>query len=133
MPPARPTPGSTADWLARARGDLAIATAPLPEGAFLEDLCFHAQQAVEKALKGVFVSRGLTFRYTHDLGELLTDLERHGVAVPGEVRAAQTLTPYAWEARYPGPGEAVGPKEHAEAVQHAGNVLAWAVTAVRKQ
>jgi hypothetical protein len=53
MPQDRPVPGSSADWLARAKGDLAIAKAPLPEGAFHEDLCFHAQQAAEKAMKPV--------------------------------------------------------------------------------
>ncbi|HVT02768.1 MAG TPA: HEPN domain-containing protein [Thermoanaerobaculia bacterium] len=53
MPRDRATPGSAEDWLARARSDLAIARSPLPEGAFLEDLCFHAQQAAEKALKAV--------------------------------------------------------------------------------
>ena len=30
-------PGSADDWLARAEGDLAIAKAELPEGAFYED------------------------------------------------------------------------------------------------
>ena len=51
MPHDRPTPGSSADWLARARSDLALAKVPLPEGAMYEDLCFHAQQAAEKAVK----------------------------------------------------------------------------------
>ena len=37
MPQDRPEPGSASDWLARARGDLAIAKAPLPEGAFYAD------------------------------------------------------------------------------------------------
>lgn len=40
MPQDRPVPGSVEDWLARAEGDLALARAPLPEGAFYEDLCF---------------------------------------------------------------------------------------------
>ncbi len=40
MPQDRPVPGSAEDWLARAQGDLALARAPLPEGAFYEDLCF---------------------------------------------------------------------------------------------
>ena len=44
-------PGSASDWLARAKSDLAIAKAPLPEGALYEDLCFHAQQATERPLK----------------------------------------------------------------------------------
>lgn len=42
-------------WLARAKGDLALASAPLPPGAFYEDLCFHAQQAAEKAIKAASV------------------------------------------------------------------------------
>lgn len=37
MPHDRPAPGSAKDWLARAKGDLAIAEAPLPDGAFYED------------------------------------------------------------------------------------------------
>jgi hypothetical protein len=36
MPPDRPIPGSTGDWLTRAKADLAIARAPLPEGAFMK-------------------------------------------------------------------------------------------------
>ena len=35
MPQDRPVPGSAGDWLARAEGDLALAQAPLPGGAFL--------------------------------------------------------------------------------------------------
>jgi HEPN domain len=51
VPQGRPIPGSPQEWLARARGDLALARAPLPEGRFYEDLCFHAQQALQKALE----------------------------------------------------------------------------------
>ena len=50
----RPTPGTPKDWLARAQGDLALAQISLPEGAYYEDLCFHAQQAAEKAIKAVY-------------------------------------------------------------------------------
>ena len=34
MPQDRPLPASAEDWLTRAEGDLALARAPLPEGAF---------------------------------------------------------------------------------------------------
>lgn len=64
MPPDSAAPGSARDWLARARGDLALARSPVAEGAFLEDYCFHAQQAAEKALKAVYQHHGLVFRYT---------------------------------------------------------------------
>jgi len=60
MPPDESIPGSAQDWLARARGSLALAKQPKPEGAFWEDQCFLAQQAAEKALKAVYQARGLT-------------------------------------------------------------------------
>lgn len=119
-------PGSPEDWLARAEGDLAIAGVPLPKGAFYEDLCFHAQQAAEKALKAVYVRHGLRFQYTHDLDELITDLERAGIPIPPEVRDVVVLTAYAWEARYPGVSEPVTKEEHREAVMMAERVVDWA-------
>jgi HEPN domain-containing protein len=47
--------------------------------AYLEDLCFDAQQAAEKPIKALFVRRGEKFPYTHDLKDLLKILERNGV------------------------------------------------------
>jgi HEPN domain-containing protein len=82
--------------LARARGDLAIAKAPLPEGAFFEDLCFHAQQAAEKALKAVYLHLGWNFRYTHDLDQLLEGLRRNGLTIPDNVDEAAVLSSFAW-------------------------------------
>ena len=41
-------------WLVRARSDLTLACQDAP-GILLEDLCYHAQQVAEKALKGVLV------------------------------------------------------------------------------
>jgi hypothetical protein len=38
MPRDRDVPGTPADWLALARSDLAMAQAPLPEGARYESL-----------------------------------------------------------------------------------------------
>jgi HEPN domain-containing protein len=52
------------------------------EGGFYEDLCFHAQQAAEKALKSVYLHFAWAFRYVHDLEELMTGLRRHGLLVP---------------------------------------------------
>lgn len=83
-----PVPGSSEDWLRRARADLALARAPLPEGALFEDLCFHAQQAAEKAIKAVYIYHGARFRYTHDIAELLTGLMRMGLSFPDEVKEA---------------------------------------------
>jgi len=87
MPEDRAVPGSAEDWLARAEGDLVIAQVPLPEGAFYEDLCFHAQQAAEKALKAVYQHYNKRFRYTPDLDELITEPEsepRCCITEPGQ-------------------------------------------------
>lgn len=130
MPPERATPGSPADWMARAHSDLALARAPLPEGAFYEDLCFHAQQAAEKAIKAVYRAHSLAFRYTHDLQDLLDGLKQKPVSVPREVEAASDLTGFAWETRYPGLAEPVTPDEYHAALLHAETVVAWAESAV---
>ncbi len=126
MPQGRPAPGTPQDWLARAKSDLALARLPLPPDALYEDLCFHAQQAAEKALKAIYQYHGWTFRYTHDLEELVTSLEGHGLTVPSEVDDAIVLTSFAWESRYPGIGEPVSEKEYRDAVRHAEAVVAWA-------
>ena len=126
MPQDRPVPGSAEDWLTRAEGDLALTRAPLPEGAFYEDLCFHAQQGAEKALKAIYQYFGKRFRYTHDLDELITGLQNEGITVPLEVADASLLTSYAWEARYPGLSEPVTEEEYREAMRQAEVVVSWA-------
>ncbi len=47
--PERYPPEDPREWLNRARSNLALASAQ-GEGVYLEDLCFNAQQAVEKAI-----------------------------------------------------------------------------------
>lgn len=94
MPRHRDVPGSAADWLARARGDLALARSPLPEEGFYEDLCFHTQQAAEKALKAVYLHYGWPFRYTHDLDELVSGLKDNGLDVPPVIVEADPLSDF---------------------------------------
>jgi HEPN domain-containing protein len=54
---------------------------------------FHAQQAVEKALKAVLALVGVRFPRTHDLGFLLELADGAMVHVPDVVREARWLTP----------------------------------------
>ena len=63
---------SAEEWLRRARSNLALARQCRSEEVYLEDLCFEAQQAAEKALKAVLISRRISFRFVHDLAELLS-------------------------------------------------------------
>ena len=73
MPECYP-PDDPREWLHRARSDLVLAQAESPS-VYLEDLCFHAQQAAEKAIKALLIQRGVDFPYVHDLARLLDLLQ----------------------------------------------------------
>jgi HEPN domain-containing protein len=90
--------GTPGDWLKRARSNLAIARGPVSDEVFWEDLCFEAQQAAEKALKAVLLFKNISFRFVHDLAELLTLLDNHKVSLPDQIRSAASLTDYSVEA-----------------------------------
>ena len=126
MSPDRSVPGTAEHWLARANSDLALARVPLPPGAFYEDLCFHAQQAAEKAIKAVYARHGWVFRNTHDLGELLNGLVTLGLEIPHDVREAESLTVFASESRYPSLSEPVNAQEYDRAPRLAQVVVQWA-------
>ncbi len=59
-------------WLKKADHDLITArqTLELPDGP-TDTPCFHAQQAIEKALKALLTFNQITFRKIHDLAPLL--------------------------------------------------------------
>lgn len=99
-----PTPEQieVAESLARlAAIDLATAEklAPDPE---IDDrpVGFHAQQAVEKAVKVVLMLDGIDFPKTHDLEYLIVLAEKQSIAMEAEVKSASWLTPWAAEFRY---------------------------------
>jgi HEPN domain-containing protein len=90
--------------------------------------CFHAQQAVEKAIKCLLVLHQTGFRKLHDLGELLRLLEQTPLDPPHRVtEELEELTRYAVETRYP-PGEASA-EEAEQALRRARGFLEW----VRRQ
>ena len=126
MPDREYIPGSPQEWLARARGNLALAKTPVPAGGFWEDLCFNTQQTAEKAIKAVMLHKGISFRYTHDLEELLATFAQSTGQVPEDIKDAIGLTEYAVETRYPGGREPVTEEEYHDAVQTAERVLLWA-------
>ena len=61
---------------------------------------FHAQQAVEKAVKVVLMLEGIDFPKTHDLEYLIVLAEKHSIAMEPELESASWLTPWAAEFRY---------------------------------
>lgn len=107
----------TRAWLAKAWLDLATADHELTaEPPFVEDIVFHAQQAVEKSFKALLTWHSKPFRKTHNLEEL----GEQSLAVAPELRAivdrAVPLTDYAWKFRYPGDPEAPSRDEAQEAL-----------------
>ena len=62
---------ATERWLMFARQDLRMAELALPEGIF-NQVCFHAQQCVEKAIKGWLEWQGQRPPRTHRMADLLT-------------------------------------------------------------
>jgi len=121
----RRSPDNPAEWIARAKSSLVLASVKTP-GVLFEDLCFQAQQAAEKALKAVFVARKIPYPYSHDINALLSGLEKHGIAIPETLWSAVTLTSYASDTRYPGITTPVTREEYIEAVRLAQHVLLWA-------
>ncbi len=57
-------------WFCKADSDLHTLRLVLGSAGPYDTACYHAQQAVEKYLKGFLVIRGQSFPYTHDLEEL---------------------------------------------------------------
>ena len=129
MPPELQS-GSPEDWLRRARSDLALARGRLRKSILAEDLCFHAQQAVEKSLKAVLISNGIDFPRTHNL-RILIDALPETIFRDPILDSSAALTDYAVSTRYPGEVEAVTKEELKTARHIAGEVLAWAENAIR--
>ena len=61
---------------------------------------FHLQQAAEKLLKALLASKGVQYRYTHNLGELIHLVTQSGEEFSAELEAVRELTPFATELRY---------------------------------
>ena len=128
-PDERFSPDDPREWQNRARSNLARAKAEVP-GAYLEDFCFDAQQAAEKAIKAVLTQRGRDFPYVHDLGRLLKLLGDAGEAIPESVYEAAELTKYALVTRYPAVAEPVTRENYRRALAIAEAVLRWAQSAI---
>jgi len=61
---------------------------------------FHCQQAAEKYMKAVLVSRKIEFRKTHDLEELLQLIEDNEIQKPDKSEDLGELEPFAVAFRY---------------------------------
>ncbi len=125
MPPETQGPDDPSLWMEFARTDLRMAEEGVQYGYRLEPLCYHAQQAAEKALKALFISRRLPYPKTHDLEKLIALLPP-GLSAPPQVRKAVEISDYSEKGRYPHGFEDLTPKDYQKAVALAKAVVDWA-------
>ena len=119
-------PGSPQEWLKHAASDLALARLGLESADVLPELvCFHAQQAVEKALKAVLLHYNIRFPLIHDLETLVEVARRNDIKFPPWADDVAVLTPYAVETRYPGSWEDFQETEVNEALTIAQQAIKW--------
>lgn len=87
-------------WLRYARDDLRAAELLARQGDVPRAACFHAQQAVEKAIKGSLIFLQTGFRKTHDL-ELLAGLLPEDWQLSEDPARFSRLSGWAVGPRYP--------------------------------
>lgn len=116
------------NWIEYANTDIGIAKHllktyhPKP----LEIVCYHSQQAAEKAIKALIISRGAQggMPKKHNLSFLLEQI-KNLIDIPEEYYDfADTLTPYGVSARYPNE-LFLEEKDAEEAIMCAEKILAW--------
>ena len=117
-------------WIKRVRSNLLLAEkgGTLKDILLLEDLCFNAQQATEKALKAVCVAKKIDFPKTHSLVRLFDVLEENGIEISEKVKDGDMLTQYAVQTRYQGWAEEITRDEYVEVLELAARIVFWADT-----
>ncbi len=117
--------GSPDDWLNYAASDLNLARKGNSPDIYLENLCFHSQQAAEKSIKAVYIFLNIEFPKTHNIKTLLDILTKE-IEIPERIFNAAGLTDYAVTTRYPGDYEDISLEEYNESIIYAEDVLKWA-------
>jgi len=106
----------------RAAGDLHACRVLLDDAEIDDNIIgFHAQQAVEKALKVAVVLAGVELPRTHDLEFLASLVQGAGDEVPDTLADTEWLTPWAADLRYDEPL----PLDRAAALALAESAVAW--------
>lgn len=110
-------------WLVKADRDLAAARILSNPVEPKRDIAvYHCQQAAEKALKAWLIANAIRFEKSHDLQRLLA-LCPPTRLTDALLEAAQILTPYSTEFRYPGDVLEPNSDECDEAIRLAHTVL----------
>jgi HEPN domain-containing protein len=125
-PGSKRLPASPDEWLMHALSDPRLGKlGQKNKGVLRQQICFHTQQAAEKAFKAVLLYRKVDFPLTHDIQELMDIFDKAGILLPSDFQNAGILTPYAVETRYPGYWDEIAKKEVSEAVKLASKIVTW--------
>jgi len=108
-----------------AQSDLQLAHIGTNPGVLYETLCFHLQQAVEKAIKAVLIAYQIPAPKAHNI-DVLVGLLPSTLLKPSVLVEAATLTEYAVGYRYPGEADPVTEGEYRQALQIANETVQWA-------
>ena len=101
-------------WIDRARSSLEIARTRNSNFIYYEDLCYQAQQAVEKAIKGMLIYYNVEPQFTHKIGILLEELQAY-INID-EIKETIKLTKYAVQSRYPEGYDDITKKDYEESI-----------------
>lgn len=114
------------DWLEKGNHDLEDAKRLLENGGYTDTICFHAQQAVEKHLKGYLVYKKINPRNIHHLEELAKNCAKFEKGFLEFLDECLLLTRYYIETRYPPLVPVRYPKEEAsKAIRIAETIVAF--------
>ena len=119
------------EWINRANSAYQYAITLTNDEVFFEDKCYQAQQAAEKAIKGLLIYFGEDPEYTHDITKLLNVLEKY-VVVDDNIMKTSFLTQYAIITRYPGAQYEATEEMYLEAIELAKNCLEWVEKKINK-
>jgi HEPN domain-containing protein len=89
-------------WLLKSRQDLAVAELLIrQQRTYLGIAVYHCQQSVERSLKAYLTHHDVLFKKTHDLTVLTRLCMEFDERFEALLDAAEVLTPYATQFRYP--------------------------------
>lgn len=108
-------------WLHKAQTDLK--TAKLLQNEVFETAVYHAQQAAEKALKGLLLFYDHPLQKTHDIGRLIEYASKYEDGLRTWLEKGNLLTPYGTVYRYSGEYESPSQSEVDEACRLASDLL----------
>ena len=96
--------GLVEEWVSKAEADARTAEreALATDEPNWDAVCFHAQQCIEKYLKGLLQHQGTDPPRTHDLWRLATLLTRVMPELEQDAEKLEWLSVFAVEFRYPG-------------------------------